>query len=81
MAVAGSVEAVGAEVALRQADGIHYAVQSIEFQRVHTDMLTQHLNEVGVFGCGRVTIFLDVLVVVAFHFLHAAARDELHDVL
>ena len=81
MPVARAVEAMRAEVALGQTDGLHHAVQGVELQRIHTDMLAQHLDEVGVFGRRRVAILLDVLVVVALHLLHATARDELQDVL
>ena len=65
MPVARAVEAVRAEVALGQTDGVHHALQGVELQRVHTDMLTQHLNELGILGAIRVAVFLDVFVVVA----------------
>ena len=68
-----------AKVAFGQADGFHHTIQSIEFQCIHSDMLAQHLHKVGIFRCRRVAVFLDVLVVVAFHFLDAASRDEFHD--
>ena len=81
MPVARAVEAVRAELALGQADGVHHTLQGVELQRVHTDMLAQHLNELGILGAGGVAVFLDVLVVVALQLLDAAAGNELHHVL
>ena len=80
MAVARPVEAVGAEVAFRETDGVHNTFQSIEFQRVHTDTFAQHFHKVGVFLARRVAIPFDIAVVIAFQFLDAAAGDEFHHV-
>ena len=81
MPVARAVEAMRAELALGQADGVHHAFQGVEFQCIHADMLTQHLNEVGILGAGGVAVSLNVLVVVALHLLDATTRDELQNVL
>ena len=81
VAVTRAIEAVGAEVAFGQAYCLHHAVQGIEFQRIDTDVLAEHLDEVGIFRCRRVTVIVNVAVVITFQFLNAAARDEFQDIL
>ena len=66
MPVARAVEAVRAEVALGQTDGVHHALQGIELQRVHADVFAEHLDEVGILLAVGVAVLFDVLVVVAF---------------
>ena len=39
MPVARAVEAMRAEVALGQANGTYHALQGVEFQRIHADVL------------------------------------------
>ena len=72
---------MGAELALRQTDGVHHAIQGVELQRVHSNVLAQHLNEISIFGAFWIAVFVDILVVVALHLLDAAAGDELQHVL
>lgn len=74
---ARAVEAMGAELALGQADGLDKIFERVKLQRSKAKALAYNLNHALVFWRARFGILLKILVLVAFKLLDNPARYKL----
>ena len=78
LAATRAIEAVGAELALGQADGLYERLKLVEFERGEVQLAADLLHHALIFGRIGLGVFLQILILVALEILDDAARDEFH---
>jgi len=75
-AVGAAVEAVGAELAFGQADGLAYGVETVELECIYTDGFANGLHKSGILLGGFVHVGFQVAEFAAFELGDDTAGDE-----
>lgn len=73
---AGAVEAVSAELALGQTDGVDEVFERVKLERSEAQALAYYLHHALIFGRACGGIFLKILVLVALKLFYYAARYQ-----
>lgn len=76
--IAGTIEAVGADITFRETDGVHDSFKAVELKSVDTNMLAYFLDHGGIFLGGAVAIGFEVAYFATFKLFDTAACDKLH---
>ena len=71
-----TVEAVGAELALGQADGIDKGIHGVELQRGEVEAAADFLYQALILRCTGSRVFVEVLAIVALKLLNDAAGKQ-----